>query len=55
MTFFIRPARRYTRLSRRRALETWRDAELLVQLLWDDFLVADVLAPWRVRCLRHRA
>jgi len=24
-----------------RALATWRDAELLVQLRWDDFLVAD--------------
>ena len=24
-----------------RALDTWRDAELLVQLRWDDFLVAD--------------
>jgi hypothetical protein len=26
---------------RARALFAWRDAELLVQLRWDDFLVAD--------------
>jgi hypothetical protein len=29
------------RLDDARALATWRDAELLVQLRWDDFLAAD--------------
>jgi hypothetical protein len=36
MTFLIRPGAR--------ALATWRDAELLVQLRWDDFLEADRVA-----------
>jgi hypothetical protein len=42
MTFLIRPrAAQYQAQLQARALDTWRDAELLVQLRWDDFLVAD--------------
>jgi hypothetical protein len=42
MTFLIRPgAPPYQARLQARALDTWRDAELLVQLRWDDFLVAD--------------
>ena len=42
MTFLIRPgAPLYQAQLQARALDTWRDAELLVQLRWDDFLVAD--------------
>ena len=37
MTFLIRPGARL----QARAFATWRDAELLVQLRWDDFLAAD--------------
>jgi hypothetical protein len=42
MTFLIRPGTpRYQAQVRARALDMWRDAELLVQSRWDDFLVAD--------------
>ena len=42
MTFLIRPgAPLYQAQLQARALDTWRDAELLVQLRWDDLLVAD--------------
>ena len=42
MTFLIRPrAPLYQAQLQARALDTWRDAELLVQLRWDTFLVAD--------------
>jgi hypothetical protein len=42
MTFLIRPgASLYQAQLHARALDTWRDAELLVQLWWDEFLVAD--------------
>lgn len=42
MTFLIRPgAPLYQAQLRARALDMWRDAELLVQLRWDDFLAAD--------------
>ena len=42
MTFLIRPgAPRYQAQLQARALDAWRDAELLVQVRWDDFLVAD--------------
>ena len=38
MNFLIRPG---TPRYQARAFDTWRDAELLVQLRWDTFLVAD--------------
>ena len=42
MTFLIRPgAPLYQAQLRARALDMWRDAALLVQSRWDDFLVAD--------------
>jgi len=42
MTFLIRPgAPLYQAQLKARALDTWRDAELLVHLRWDTFLVAD--------------
>jgi hypothetical protein len=42
MTFLIRPgAPLYQAQLQARALDTWRDAELVVQLRWDEFLVAD--------------
>jgi hypothetical protein len=42
MTFLIRPgAPVYQAQLQARALDTWRDAELLVQLRWDDFLATD--------------
>jgi hypothetical protein len=42
MTFLIRPGvPLYQAQLQARALDTWRDAELLVQVRWDDFLVAD--------------
>jgi hypothetical protein len=42
MTFLIRPgAPLYQAQLQASALDMWRDAELLVQLRWDDFLVAD--------------
>jgi hypothetical protein len=42
MTFLIRPgAPLYQAQLQARALDMWRDAELLVQLRWDDFLAAD--------------
>jgi hypothetical protein len=42
MTFLIRPgAPLYRPQVQAGALDTWRDAELLVQLRWDEFLVAD--------------
>jgi len=42
MTFLIRPgAALYQAQLHARALDTWRDAELLVRLRWDEFLVAD--------------
>jgi hypothetical protein len=42
MTFLIRPgAPLYQAQLRARALDTWREAELLVQSRWDDFLAAD--------------
>jgi len=42
MTFLIRPgAPLYQAQLQALALDMWRDAELLVQLRWDDFLVAD--------------
>ncbi|MDX6722025.1 MAG: hypothetical protein QOD73_429 [Solirubrobacteraceae bacterium] len=42
MTFLIRPGTpSHDPRLQARALDTWRDAELLVQLRWDDFLVAD--------------
>jgi hypothetical protein len=42
MTFLIRPgAPLYRAQVRAHALDTWRDAELLVQSRWDEFLVAD--------------
>ena len=42
MTFLIRQgAPLYEARLQARALDTWRDAELLVQLRWDDFLAAD--------------
>jgi hypothetical protein len=42
MTFLNRPgAPRYKAQLQARARETWRDAESLVQLRWDDFLAAD--------------
>ena len=41
MTFLIRPgAPLYQAQLQARALDTWRDAELLVQLRWDTFLEA---------------
>ena len=41
MNFLIRPgAPLYEAQLQARALYAWRDAELLVQLRWDDFLVA---------------
>jgi hypothetical protein len=42
MTFLIRPgAPLHEAQLQARALDTWRDAELLVQLRWDTFLEAD--------------
>jgi hypothetical protein len=42
MTFLIRPGTpRYQAQLQARALDTWREAELLVQLRWDSFLEAD--------------
>jgi hypothetical protein len=42
MTFLIRPgAPLYQAQLRARALDMWRDAALLVQSRWDDFLAAD--------------
>jgi hypothetical protein len=42
MTFLIRPgAPLYEAQLRARALDMWRDAELLVHLRWDAFLIAD--------------
>jgi hypothetical protein len=42
MTFFIRPgAPLWQARPQARALDTWRDAELLVQLRWYIFLEAD--------------
>jgi hypothetical protein len=42
MTFLIRPgAPLYHAQLQARALDMWRDAELLVQLRWDTFLEAD--------------
>jgi hypothetical protein len=42
MTFLIRPgAPLYEAQVQALALDMWRDAEVLVQLRWDDFLVAD--------------
>lgn len=42
MTFLTRPgAPPYQARLQARALDTWRDAELLVQLRWDTFLEAD--------------
>ncbi len=42
MTFLIRPgAPLYQAQLQARALDTWRDAELVAQLRWDDFLAAD--------------
>jgi hypothetical protein len=42
MTFLIRPGvPLYQAQLQARALDTWRDAGQLVQLRWDDFLVAD--------------
>ena len=42
MTFLIRPgAPRYQAQLQARALDTWRDAELLVRLRWHTFLEAD--------------
>jgi hypothetical protein len=42
MTFLIRPgAPLYQAQLQALALDMWRDAELLVQSGWDDFLVAD--------------
>jgi len=42
MTFLIRPgAPLYQAQLQACARDMWRDAELLVQLRWDDFLVAD--------------
>jgi hypothetical protein len=42
MTFLIRAgAPLWQARPQARALDTWRDAELLVQLRWDDFLAAD--------------
>ena len=42
MTFLVRAgAPLHQAQLQARALATWRDAELLVRLRWDDFLVAD--------------
>jgi len=42
MTFLIRPgAPLHQAQLQASALDAWRDAELVVQLRWDDFLVAD--------------
>ena len=43
MTFLIRPGAPplYQAQLQTLALDTWRDAELLVQLQWDTFLEAD--------------
>jgi hypothetical protein len=42
MTFLIRPgAPLYQAQLQALALDMWRDAELLVQSRWDDFVVAD--------------
>jgi hypothetical protein len=42
MTFLVRPgAPLYQAQLQARGLDTWRDAELLVQLRWDTFLEAD--------------
>ena len=42
MTFLIRPgAPRYQAQLQARALDAWRDAELLVQLRWDTVREAD--------------
>jgi hypothetical protein len=42
MTFLIRPgAPLHQAQLQARALDAWRDAELVVQLRWDTFLVAD--------------
>jgi hypothetical protein len=42
MTFLIRPGTPlYLAQLQALALDMWRDAELLVQSRWDDFLVAD--------------
>ena len=42
MTFLIRPrAALYQAQLQASALDMWRDAELLVRLRWDAFLVAD--------------
>ena len=42
MTFLIRPgALPYRARLQAHAFATWRDAELLVQLRWDDFVAAD--------------
>ena len=42
MTFLVRPgASLYQAQLRASALDTWRDAELLVQLRWDTFLEAN--------------
>jgi hypothetical protein len=41
MTFLIRPAARLYRAQRQaRALDAWRDAEMLVELRWDTFRAA---------------
>ena len=42
MTFLIQPGARPNQVQLQAlALSTWRDAELLVRLRWDTFLVAD--------------
>jgi hypothetical protein len=42
MTFLTHPgAPLYQAQLQARALDTWRDAELIVQVRWDDVLVAD--------------
>ena len=42
MTFLTRPrAPLYQARLQARAFDTWRDAELLVQLRWDTFIEAD--------------
>ena len=41
MTFLIHTGAPYQAQLQARALATWRDAELLVQLRWDTFRVAD--------------
>ena len=42
MTFLIQPGERPNQVQLQAlALSTWRDAELLVRLRWDTFVVAD--------------